>query len=185
MSIVLGFDISSATIGYCILSIDDLTNDIKYISMDYFKPIKTGSIMERIVNTRDKLSNIINSIKPDYIAIEDLIKFMPKSTASTVVVLTTFNRMTCLCAFDYLKKHPELLNVMTIRHGLKFGKVLPKKEEMPEVISKHLNIKFPYIYNKKNKIKPESNDMADAAAVALYYALKLTNKIKKKIKKKK
>ncbi|MCP6726354.1 hypothetical protein NL526_30315, partial [Klebsiella pneumoniae] len=77
-------------------------------------------------------------------AIEDLIKFMTKSTATTVVVLTTFNRMVCLLAYDYLKKQPELFNVMSIRHALKLNKILPKKEEMPELVAKHLEIKFPY-----------------------------------------
>ena len=85
--------------------------------------------------------------------------------------------------FDYLKKSPELFNIMSIRHGLKLSKILPKKEEMPELIAHHLNIKFPYIYNKKGKIAVESYDMADGVAVALYYAFLVTGKIKRKIKK--
>lgn len=178
---VLGLDISSSTIGYCVLEVDGY--NIKYISMDYLKPSKKGSIMERIVDTRNKILTIINKVKPDYIGIEDLIKFMPKSTATTVVVLTTFNRMICLLAYDYLQRYPELFNVMSIRHGLKLNKILPSKDDMPELVAKHLGIIFPYQCDKKNKIKEESRDMADGVAVALYYAFILTGRITKKIKK--
>lgn len=184
---VLGFDVSSSTIGWCSLQIDGYQN-IDYIDSGYFKPIKKGSIMDRIVDTRNKIQEIIFKYKPDYIGIEDLIKFMPKSTATTVVMLTTFNRMTCLASYDYLNNNPELLNVMSIRHGLKFSKELPKKEDMPELVSKHLGINFPYEKTlkgkKKGSIKVENYDRADGIAVALYYAFLLTDKVKRKGKKK-
>lgn len=184
---VLGFDVSSTTIGYCVVTWDDTTNEIKFQECNYLNPIKKGSIMERIVDTRDKIKLIIDTIKPDFIGVEDLIKFMPKSTATTVVVLTTFNRMICLLAYDYLKRYPELFNVMSIRHALKTGKELPKKEDMPELVAKHLGITFPYVYGKdkkgNKKIKEESRDMADGVAVALYYAFILSQKVKVKVKK--
>lgn len=179
----MGLDISSSCIGYCILDVDELSNDIKYVSMHYLKPSKKGKIMERIVDTRNKLNIIINEMKPDYIAIEDLIKFMPKSTATTVVVLTTFNRMICLLAHDYLQRQPELFNVLSIRHGLKTDKTLPQKQDMPELIAHHLNIRFPYIHKKSGKINEISMDMADGVAVALYYAFLLTGRVKRKGKK--
>lgn len=175
---ILGFDVSSTTIGWCVLDIDD-NDKINFVTCNYFKPVKKGSILERIIKTREKINSIINAAKPDHIGIEDLIKFMPKSTATTVVVLTTFNRMVCTTAYDYNKNYPELFNVMTIRHGLKTGKELPKKEDMPELVAKHLGITFPYEYNKKGAVKEESRDMADAVAVALYYAWSLTGKTKK------
>src|SRR5574337_59273 len=170
---VLGFDISSTCIGYCVLDIEP-SNNIKFVHADYFKPTKKGDIMDRIIDTRNAIKNIIDTYQPDYIGIEDLIKFMPKSTATTVVVLTTFNRMICLLANDYLKNKPSLFNVLTIRHGLKINKQLPKKEDMPELVAKHLGITFPYkrVTKGKNKgaIAIESFDMADGVAVALYHA---------------
>jgi hypothetical protein len=184
MKRVLGIDVSSTTIGYCVLEIDD-NNNIKYVSSNYLKPVKTGSIIERIVDTRNKIQDIINKVKPDYIGIEDIIQFMQgKSTAKTIIMLTTFNRMIGLCAHDYLNKVPELFSVMSIRHGLKFDKIFPKKEDMPELVAKHLGITFPYELNKKGKIKVESYDKADGVAVALYYAFILTGKVKPKGKKK-
>ncbi len=188
MTKVLGFDVSSTTIGYCVLEID-ANNQINFVYANYLKPIKEGTIIERIVDTRNKIQSIIDQVKPDHIGIEDIIQFMQgKSTAKTIIMLTTFNRMIGLCAYDYLKRSPDLFSVMSIRHGLKTSKDLPKKEDMPELVAKHLGITFPYEVSKKGKskgkIKVESFDMADGIAVALYYAFVLTGKVKRKGKKK-
>lgn len=187
MKTVLGIDCSSTTIGLCVLKIDD-NNNITYDSLSYIKPKKDGNLIERLASTRDKLKDFIEKTKPDEIAIEEIISFLKgKSTAKTIIMLTTFNRMACLLAYDYIKKPPELLNVMSIRHGIKLNKQLPSKEDIPSILENRLNFKFPYIYStkgkSKNKIKPESYDMADGGAVALYYALKLTDKLPNKKKK--
>lgn len=184
MKTVLGFDVSSETIGWCALSIDD-QDKIKIIKAHYVKPPKDGTIIERLAETRNQIKKIIEDIKPDFIGIEEIIQFMKgASTAKTIIALTTFNRMIGLLAHDYSGKSPEMFNVMSIRHGLKRGKVLPKKEEMPGLVAKHLKIKFPYEYVVKGKykgtIKKESGDVADGIAVALYYSYVLTGKIKRK-----
>ncbi len=184
MSKILSFDVSSTTIGWAILNLDDASGKISLIMVDYIKPIKKGTIIERIVNTRDKIKIIIDKAKPDYIVIEDIIQFMQgASTAKTIIMLTTFNRMIGLLSYDYLQKNPQLFNVMSIRHGLKLNKIFPKKEDMPDLVAKHLGITFPYHKNKKDKIIVENYDMADAIAVGLYYAFLLTGKIKNKAKK--
>jgi Holliday junction resolvasome RuvABC endonuclease subunit len=176
---ILGFDVSSSCIGYAVLEIED--NNIKFISCNYIKPIKKGSIIERLADTRDKIKNIIEENKPNYIGIEDIVQFMAGgSTAKTIIILISFNRMIGLMAHDYLGKPPELFSVMTVRHSLKLTKVLPKKDEIPTLVEKHLGIKFPYVLGKKGKIQTVSYDQADAVAVALHYAYKLTNRLKKK-----
>jgi Holliday junction resolvasome RuvABC endonuclease subunit len=183
MTRVLGIDVSSTTIGYCILDIDQ-SNKISFIHANYLKPLKEGTIIERIVDTRNRLKDIMDGYQPDHIGVEDIIKFMKgKSSADTVVMLTTFNRMTCLLAHDHLQKSPELFNVLSIRHGLKQNNIFPKKEDMPELVAKHLGITFPYQFGKKGKVQEESYDMADGVAVALYYAFVLTGQVKRKIKK--
>lgn len=180
---VLGFDISSSCIGYSILEIDD-NNKIRFVLCNYIKPPKKGSIIERMVETRNMVRSIIDQVKPDFIGIEDIIQFMKgHSTAKTIIMLTTFNRMIGLTAYDALKRPPELFSVMTIRHGIKTGKGLPRKEEIPDLVAKHLGIKFPWLTNKNGKIKIESYDMADGVAVALYYAFVLTGRTKCKGKK--
>lgn len=189
MKTVLGFDVSSSCIGYCHLQIDD-NNQIKFISCNYIKPIKQGNIIERVVHTRNKINDIINNIKPDYIGIEDIIQFMRgHSTAKTIIMLTTFNRMIGLASYDFLKKSPELFSVMTIRHFIKKQaklKSLPQKEELPAILESLLNIKFPWELNKNNKPKVENYDKSDAVCCAYYYAMKLTsNPIPAKTKKSK
>ena len=53
--IVLGFDVSSTTCGWCALEIDQISKEIKYLESGYHKPIKTGSIVERVANTRKSI----------------------------------------------------------------------------------------------------------------------------------
>jgi Holliday junction resolvasome RuvABC endonuclease subunit len=179
---VLGIDCSSTTIGYCILDIDN--GQVVFVKAGYIKPLKKGGIIDRIVDTRDKIQDLINTVKPDYIGIEEIVQFMKgASTAKTIIMLTTFNRMIGLAAYDYLKKSPDFFSVMSIRHGLKENKIFPKKEDMPELVAKHLGITFPYETNKKGKLKVENYDKADGIAVALYYAYVLTGKLKRKGKK--
>ena len=59
-----------------------------------------------------------------------------------------------------------------MRHAIKLSKVLPKKEEIPELVAKILNIKFPYVFNKKQKQIIENQDMADSIALILAYIKK-------------
>lgn len=174
---VLGFDVSSSCIGYCLLEWNNVTNDIKFVSVDYFKPTKKGNILERLRDTRDHMADIINKLRPDYIGIEDIIMFMPhRSSANTIITLAVFNRMMGLLSFDYMSKPPVLYGVMDIRRGLqKHGE--PKKEDMPELVAEHLGITFPWEYNKKGNIKLENGDMADGMAVALFHAYILSGKL--------
>lgn len=180
---VLGFDISSTTIGWALLEIDE--SKIAFVKANYIKPSKDGHILDRLADTRDKIQQLIQETNPDYIGIEEIIQFMKgESTAATIVILTSFNRMIGLLAHDYLKKAPEMFNVMSIRHGLKFGKKLPKKEDMPKLVAKHLKIKFPWELITKGKYagnpKATNYDVADGIAVALHYARILTGKSKSK-----
>lgn len=187
---VLGFDVSSSCIGWGLLEIDESNQSIKYLDSGLIKPIKTGTIIERLASTRDQISKIIKKCSPDHIGIEDIISFIRnKSTANTIITLAVFNRMVGLVSMDYLNKNPELFGVLDIRHGLKLTPDFPKKEEIPELVAKHLGIKFPYLYIKcgksKGKIHVTSYDRADGLAVALKYAFVLTGKSAKSVKKKK
>jgi len=179
---VMGLDCSSSTIGWGLLGIKN--NKIKYLDSGFIKPPKNGSIVDRIITTRDMVAELIMKCSPDHIGIEDIIQFMSKqSSANTIITFATFNRMVCLVAADILREPPALYNVMSIRHGLKFDKTLPKKEDMPELIAKHLKFSFPYELNTRGNNKVENNDVADGLAVALYHSFILTGKIVPKIKK--
>lgn len=175
---ILGFDVSSSCIGYCLLEWNNATNDIKFISVDYFKPTKKGNILERLRDTRDHMANVINKLRPDHIGIEDIIMFMPhRSSANTIITLAVFNRMMGLLSLDYTGKSPALYNVTDIRRGLQSGDVIPKKEDMPELVAKLLSITFPWEYNRNGNIKLENGDMADGMAVALFHTYVLSGKL--------
>jgi Holliday junction resolvasome RuvABC endonuclease subunit len=83
MTTVLGIDISSTTIGWCVLDIDGY-GKIQFKKCDYLKPKKDGTIIERIVDTRNKVSQIIKDVKPDYIGIEDIRIFNDVETNETI-----------------------------------------------------------------------------------------------------
>jgi Holliday junction resolvasome RuvABC endonuclease subunit len=177
---ILGLDISSSCIGYALLTIED-DNAIYLEYCNHYKPPKDGDVFTRLAKTRKDMKRIIKQLVPTEIAIEDIIQFMGKgSSAQTIIALAQVNRTVGLVAYDYLKRSPTLHNVLTIRHGIKLGKDLPSKEEIPELVAKRLKVEFPYVFNKKDKHAPESNDRADAIAVALYRALEITNQLPKK-----
>ena len=183
---VLGFDISSSAIGWAVLSIDGYK--ISYHDSGYIKPTKKGLLLEILDKTQVQIENLFTKYQPDYIGIEEIIKYMPDtSTATTIIKLATFNRMIGLSAYQYLvsknQPAPQMCNVLAIRHALKFTSDLPAKSDMPELVAKHLNISFPYEYKKTGTPREENQDRADSIAVALYYAKILTGE--KKLKKRK
>ncbi len=180
---VLSIDCSSSTIGWSVLYVNQ-PNSISFVNCGYIKPNKDGNLIDRLFETKQEIIALIDKYKPDQVAVEEIIPFMQgASTAKTIIMLTTFNRMVCLTIRELLGTAPELFSVMSIRHGLKLNKILCKKEEMPELVAKHLEITFPYEYISKGKNKgkpaPESYDKADAIAVGLYYAKILLGQIKR------
>lgn len=169
--IILGLDISSSTIGYGILSV---TDKVSYVDSGFFHPPKL-SIIENLSEVKDKILDIIEEYKPDQIAIEDIIMHMQShSTAKTVITLAIYNRFIGHVVFEKTGKLPQFISVMSVRHKLKLTKVFPKKEEVPELLEHHLGIKFPYTYDKKNRVHKYSYDQADGIAVALTSAILAT-----------
>ncbi len=171
---VLGLDASTNTIGICILDFT-LEGDLILVASSYYKPPKKGHPIERLALTKLAIEKIIEQYNPDHIALEDIILFMKgKSTAKTTTSLAALNRTVGLAVYDKTNKPPTLLNVMTIRHTIK-EKDLPEKDKIPELVSKKLNINFPWMLNKNGKVIPENYDVADGMAVALAYACLVIN----------
>jgi Holliday junction resolvasome RuvABC endonuclease subunit len=172
MTKILGFDVSSTTVGWCLLEKLPGRSPI-LIKHGYFKPPKTGTTIQRLDLFKKQIQNILNTYKPDVVGIEDIIKFMAhRSSAQTIIMLGVYNRIAGLTTYEFLGKEPIYLPVMTIRSKLKNTKKLPKKEDMPDLVGHHLNMPYPYILKKGKQIK-ENNDVADATAVALTVAFTL------------
>lgn len=171
---ILGLDASTTTIGVSLL--EEVDGKIEFRHVEYYKPPKKGDIFERLTAVRKFINKKIDELQPDQIVLEDIILFMKgKSSATTISSLAVLNRTVGLAVYDRMGCSPILLNVMKIRHAIKLGSVLPSKEEIPKLVSEVLDFKFPYVYNRNKKLRPENGDMADAIAVALAY-LKIKQK---------
>lgn len=172
----MSFDVSSSVVGYAVFEIKK--SDIKLLHSGTFKPSKRSHLFENLKSLRDDINQLFREHKPDKVAIEDIAQFMPKvSSANTIITLALYNRTVGLAAYEFLDEAPELFSVMTIRHGLKQTKELPKKEEIPQLVESLLGVTLPIRYKKSGAIRPELYDEADAIAVGLYCAYKLTNKL--------
>lgn len=180
---ILGLDVSTTTIGIAIVEFEKDISDAKLIHTEYYKPNKKTDEINRLKEAVDYILKIAEKFKVDDVAVEEYIKFMKGSSgASTVIPLAIINTTLRLFIYEKLNIMPFVYNVLTIRHALKFDKKLPAKEDIPEIVARHLNINFPYEYkiNRKTKqqdIKIESYDVADSVAVALAH-IKNTTEIK-------
>ena len=191
--LVLGLDASTSTIGIAVLDHDGTKPTL--VHHEYFKPPKLDNFIETLHLTKLHILQVLISWQPDVVAIEEYIQFMKGSSgAKTIIPLAIINRTICLAIYEETKQFPVIMNVLAIRHAIKFDKKLPAKEEIPDLVARHLNIDFPYIKKtiKGNKSRPEkiknieeNNDMADAMAVGLAYLIKGPPKPKKKKKAKK
>lgn len=180
---MLSFDVSSSTIGWCILSIEN--NIISYCQSGYIKPHNSNNILENLSFARDEVNKILQSDNFDYIAIEDLVKYMPNTTSTTITVLASFNRMIGLLAYDYLGRNInnlQLIAPISVRHIIKkMSKMtkLPDKKELPNIISSILNFVFPWEFEnskrKRKKIKEENYDKSDAICCGYAAAINIIN----------
>lgn len=166
---IISLDASTTTIA---LSVFDFTSidDVELVHYEYYKPNKKIDLFFRLNEVRNYIIENIKKYKPDQVILEDIILFMKgHSTAATVSSLAVLNRTVGLAILNELDKLPILLNVMKIRHSIKVGKILPPKEDIPELVASILKIKFPWEFDKKAKPKVENYDIADSMAVGLAY----------------
>jgi Holliday junction resolvasome RuvABC endonuclease subunit len=169
---VLGLDASTTTIGISVIDYDDGYKS-QLIHCEYYKPDKSDGLLNMLINTRMYILNIATKYDINEFVIEDYVRFMKgKSSASTTIPLAILN-MTLRLSFLDCGIIPQTLNVLKIRHTLKLDKKLPAKEDMPELVAKHLGIQYPWLYRTNRKkeqvIMEESYDIADSIAVALAY----------------
>lgn len=178
----MGLDASTSTIG---ISIIDYEEDYRpcLVHCEYYKPDKTNGILEMLLKARTYILNLFGKYNVQEFVIEDYVRFMKgASSAGTVIPLAILNMTLRLAILD-LGITPEALNVLKIRHTIKLTKILPKKEEIPELVAQHLEIPYPWLYRvnrkKETVIMNESYDVADGIAVGLAWA-KLQTTPKKK-----
>lgn len=161
----MGLDASTSTIGLAVLKIEDGKKEL--LHLDHWKPPTEGLIFARLATTREWLEEELKKWKPDQVVIEDILLGHIKTNIKTLMSLAVFNRGVGMIVYDTLGQEPIYLAPITVRSRLQIGPERPKKEEMPGIVSQHLNISFPFVYNKKGKEIKENYDRADALACAL------------------
>jgi Holliday junction resolvasome RuvABC endonuclease subunit len=168
----LGIDCSSTTIGLSLIEVGNGQFTLK--ECEYYKPDKKSDLFESLLKTRLYIIEKVKEWKPDEVVIEEIAKFFAagKSTAETIIKLTTYNRCVGLAVYETLQKPPVMANVNSARAVLRPrdypGKLA--KEDVPKVVAAVLKVEFPWQYKKKGGIADESYDMADSIAVALAQA---------------
>jgi len=190
---VIGLDASTSTIGICILDYDEDGYQPSLVHYEYYKPQKQDSNKEKrpiadwVLEAREHIFNLIDCYDVTELVIEDYIRFMQgQSSAQTIIPLAILNMTLRIGVKDRYGWDATALTVGKVRHAIKRDHVLPKKEDIPALVSIYLfGIKeFPWFREFKPRkkvwaIMEESYDVADAMAVALAY-VKLRSRPEKK-----
>jgi len=192
MKRVIGLDASTTTIGICILDYDEDGYQSSLVHYEYYKPQKQTAnkearpISDWVLEARQHVFNLIDGYHVTELAIEDYIRFMQgQSSAQTIIPLAILNMTLRIGVKDRYGWDATALTVGKVRHALKRDHVLPKKEDIPALVSTYLGFdEFPWYREFKPRKKvwavmDESYDVADAMAVALAY-VKLRSRPEKK-----
>lgn len=156
--IILGFDPGLATLGYGVISKDG--KDVKVIDYGIVQTPKGESLSVRLCMLEEGINQIIDTYKPDEIAMEELFFAKNVKTAINVahargVLLLTCNKK-CGRIFEYTP--------LQIKQSLTgYGRA--DKPQIQKMVKMLLGL----------KAVPKPDDAADALAVALTHAR--TNKL--------
>lgn len=186
MELIVGLDISTTTIGYSFLTIDD-NSKISSAKCFYYKPKKELPIIEMLYCVKkDLMQIIINETDKHqdckiHISVEDIILFMKgHSTATTITALSAINRLLCVSLYEVFE-NINLINVNTVRSCLKKELGTKEKIDKSQVADTIQTIiranglpdwKFDFELNRNGKSKVENEDKADGLAVSICYYLK-------------
>jgi len=174
--LILGLDISSATIGWSLLDVDGDKYSLK--SYGHIKPTSKKKADDnfslRLNYAFDAITELVQKEKPDVIAIEDYAKKFSKgrSSANTILILSSFNEVCGLAAYRITKKQPIRIPVTTLRKLVKkeYNCDIDDKPDVLAFCQKTFN-NFLTQNNRAGNIKKECYDEADSIIVSLGYCL--------------
>lgn len=165
---VLGLDCSSSTIGWGVISIEN--NNICLLGNGYFKPPNSKNYeLMRLQSTWKYIIDLCQEFNPNCVSVEDIFIFMKgKSQARTITVLTAFNRVASLAAYQ-ITNNVSFYSVHQVRSIIKEYyniKGVIQKKDMPNIIRSFLSPNFSNIINRNGNISIETYDEADGIAVS-------------------
>ena len=134
-------------------------------------------LMARLSDVFDRITILCAELRPDLVAVEDIIQHMRRgggSNAQTITILAAFNRVAALAAWRQvgsgLSFYPVATIRKTIREGVgRRGKI--EKGDMPAVVREHLCPAFSDVVSKRGSVSDFTIDEADGIAAAWCHAL--------------
>ena len=121
MSRILGLDISTSNVGWCILD-----KKGEFIDASAIELKKVPCVFQKAEQVRKQLKTIKDSYNITHVAIEENLQaFRPGfSSAKTIVTLARFNGMVSLISHDIFNMSPTFMNVNAARKsvGLKIDR---------------------------------------------------------------
>jgi len=146
MSVILGLDISTSCIGWCVLSAE--SGSLINAGSIVLKDIRC--MFEKAQKTKEALGELIKEHSIKHIVIEENLQaFRPGfSSAKTIVTLARFNGITSWLSYECTKIKPGFINVNHARKavGLKIDRKsdLSTKEQVFEWAKKNGMESFPW-----------------------------------------
>tara|TARA_Y100001937_G_scaffold27326_1_gene39225 strand:- start:7036 stop:7563 length:528 start_codon:yes stop_codon:yes gene_type:complete len=164
--IILGLDISSSRIGFCLINEKE-----ELLLVDEIKLKSSMSLEDRADIFKQKMQIIKEHSEVDYVFIEQ--PFMAfsggKTTATTMAKLQRFNGMCSYVVHSLFGSPATLLQTNKARGlvGLKIKRGDNTKLKIIEWVSEKYQQEFIVEYTRHGNPKPGTDDKADAVVIAL------------------
>ena len=163
--IILGLDISSSRIGYCLINENE---DLLLVDEIKLKP--SQSLEQRADIFKKSMKIIKEHSEVEYVFIEQpFIAFSGgKTTAATMAKLQRFNGMCSYVVHDLFGHTPTLIQANKARGlvGLKIKRGSKTKLKVIEWVSEKYPKAFIVEYTRHGNPKPGTDDKADAIVIA-------------------
>ena len=162
---ILGLDISTSTIGYCIINNDGFLKRIGYIGISNIEDIvEKGYFVFQFFN------NLLKEEKIEHIYIEDISqKFSPGfSSAGIITLLARFNGIVSFILYYITHIKPNYIMATSSRkkaYKMSFKRGIDIKKQIFIEVNKRE--KIPWLKTQKGKIKNECYDMCDSYTLSL------------------
>ena len=162
---ILGIDVSTSKIGYCV--IDDQQNLLEV----NFKKLKEGTLEERAWGfVENELKRIKSTYDITHIRIEEPFSMFSggKTTAGTMSKLQRFNGMISILSYVMFDVLPTLVPSRSARSkcGIKIKRGENTKLKVINWVSQKFPKSFVVELTRHGNPKPGTDDMADAVVVA-------------------
>ena len=163
--IILGLDISSSRIGYCLINEKE-----ELLLVDEIKLKPSQSLEERADIFKKTMQIVKEHSEVNYVFIEQ--PFMAfsggKTTAATMAKLQRFNGMCSYVVHDLFSHTPTLIQANKARGlvGLKIKRGSKTKLKVIEWVSDKYPKKFIVEYTRHGNPKPGTDDKADSVVIA-------------------